>query len=52
MGQQGSSQDRHFYSSSLDDHVPRNHLLGGIDRFFDLDELRTYLAPFYRNLCR
>jgi transposase len=47
MGQQGGSQDRLFYSVSLDDHVPRNHLLRGIDRFFNLGELRTHLAPFY-----
>lgn len=47
MGQQSGSQDRLFYSFSLDDHVPRNHLLRGIDRFFDLGELRTHLAPFY-----
>jgi transposase len=47
MGQRGSNQDRLFYSFNLDDHVPRNHLLRGIDRFFDLGELRNHLAPFY-----
>ena len=34
MGQRGVSQDRLFYSFNLDDHVPRSHLLRGIDRFF------------------
>jgi transposase len=52
MGQQGGSQDRLFYSFNLDDHVPRNHLLRGIDRFFDLSELRGHLAPFYSHTGR
>ena len=33
MGQRGGGQDRLFYSFNLDDHVPRNHLLRGIDLF-------------------
>jgi len=52
MGQQGGSQDRLFYSFTLDDQVPRNHLLRGIDHFFDLGELRTHLAPFYSHTGR
>ena len=52
MGQQGGSQDRLFYSFHLDDHVPRSHLLRGVDRFFDLGELRDYLAPFYSHTGR
>lgn len=52
MGQRGSSQDRLFYSFNLDDHVPRNHLLRGIDCFFDLTELRNHLAPFYSHTGR
>ena len=52
MGQRGGSQDRLFYSFNLDDHVPSNHLLRGIDRFFDLTELRNHLAPFYSHTGR
>jgi transposase len=52
MGQRGGSQDRLFYSFNLDDHVPRSHLLRGIDRFFDLGELRHHLAPFYSHTGR
>jgi len=52
MGQRGGSQDRLFYSFNLDDHVPRGHLLRGIDRFFDLSELRPHLAPFYSHTGR
>src|SRR5829696_4734259 len=43
MGQRGGSQDRLFYSFKLDYQVPRGHLLRGIDRFFDLGELRGHL---------
>jgi len=52
MGQQGGSQDRLFYSFNLDDHVPREHLLRGIDRFFDLGELRHHLAQYYSHTGR
>ena len=52
MGQRGGSQDRLFYSFNLDDYVPRSHLLRGIDRFFDLGELRHHLAPFYSHTGR
>lgn len=52
MGQQDGSQDRLFYSFNLDEHVPRNHLLRGIDQVLDLRELRTQLAPFYSHTGR
>jgi transposase len=52
MGQNGGKQDRLFYSFNLEDHVPANHLLRGIDRFLDLDDLRAYLAPFYSHTGR
>jgi hypothetical protein len=37
MGQQKGSQEPLFYSFNLEDHVPQNHLLRGID----------CLPPFY-----
>jgi len=52
MGSQGGAQERLFYSFSLDDHVPRDHLLRGVDRFLDLSELREHLAPFYSHTGR
>jgi len=52
MGQQGAGQDRLFYSFNLDDHVPQDHLLRGVDRFLDLGELRKHLAPFYSHTGR
>jgi hypothetical protein len=45
MGSQASAQERLFYSFNLDDHIPSNHLLRGVDRFLDLDELREHLRP-------
>jgi transposase len=52
MGRQSGSQDRLFYTFNLDAHVPSDHLLRGIDRFLDLDELRGHLAPFYSHTGR
>jgi transposase len=52
MGQRGGKQDRLFYSFNLDDHVPANHLLRGINHFLDLSDLRAYLAQFYSHTGR
>ena len=52
MGQNGGNQNRLFYSFNLDDHVPASHLLRGINQFFDLADLRAYLAPFYSHTGR
>ena len=34
----------------LDDHVPADHLLRHIDRFLDLESVRTALKPFYSSI--
>ena len=47
MGHQSCGQDRLFYSFNLEDHVPANHLLRGIDRFLDLRDLREHLTDYY-----
>ena len=47
MGRQPGGQKRLFYSFNLDDHVPADHLLRGIDQFLDLSELYQHLIPFY-----
>lgn len=52
MGQRGGTQDKLFYSFNLDDHVPRDHLLRGIDQVLDLGGLRKHLAPFYSHTGR
>jgi transposase len=52
MGNQGAVQAPLFYAFNLEDHVPRDHLLRGIDRFLDLSELRRHLASFYSHTGR
>jgi hypothetical protein len=41
-----------FYDFCLDDHVPADHLLRHIDRFLDLESVRTALKPFYSSIGR
>ena len=52
MGQRTDGQKPLFYSFKLDDHVPPDHLLRGIDRCLDLGELRQHLVPFYSHTGR
>jgi transposase len=37
---------------SLERHVPASHLLRSIDRFVDLSDVRSHLAPFYSSTGR
>jgi transposase len=41
-----------FYDFCLDDHVPDDHLLRRIDRFLDLESVRSALRPFYSSIGR
>jgi len=52
MGHQPGGQDRLFYSFNLEDHIPQDHLLRGIDRCLDLSELRQHLADYYSHTGR
>src|SRR5512137_73324 len=52
MGRQSGGQEKLFYSFNLDDHVPADHLLRGIDQFLDLGELHQHLAPYYSHTGR
>ncbi len=52
MGTQGGNQERLFYSFNLEDHVPANHLLRGVDQYLDLSELHEHLAKYYSNTGR
>ena len=47
MGERQVEQGALFYEFSLERHVPGDHMLRAIDRFVELDELRSHLAPFY-----
>ena len=52
MGPRQEAQSALFYDFSLEDHVPRDHLLRSIDRFVDLSSIRSHLAPFYSHTGR
>lgn len=52
MGFQADNQERFFYSFNLEDHVPKNHLLRGINQYLDLSELRKHLSEHYSNTGR
>mgnify|MGYP001627486406 FL=1 len=52
MGERRVDQAALFYTFSLEDHVPANHLLRSIDRFVELEGLRAHLAPFYSAIGR
>ena len=43
---------RLFYDFCLDEHVPSDHMLRGIDRHLDLADLRQSLRPFYSHMGR
>ena len=52
MGHPSGSRYCLFYSFKLDEYVPKDHLLRGIDKFLDLGELRAHLASFYSHTGR
>lgn len=52
MGQRTGGQNRLFYSFNLEDHIPQNNLLRGIDQYLDLTELRQHLADYYSHTGR
>src|SRR5829696_6327676 len=52
MGPRQVDQAALFYEFSLERHVPASHLLRSIDRFVDLSEVRSHLAPFYSSTGR
>lgn len=41
-----------FYEFRLDDHVPADHLLRRIDRFLNLESVRSELRPYYSTIGR
>lgn len=47
MGQLPEGQGKLFYEFCLENHIPQDHLLRGIDRFLDFNALREHLIPYY-----
>jgi transposase len=52
MGPRQVDQAALFYEFSLERHVPASHLLKSIDRFVELSDVRSHLAPFYSSTGR
>ena len=52
MGERQVEQGSLFYQFSLERHVPASHLLRAIDRFVELEEVRSHVAPFYSPIGR
>jgi hypothetical protein len=51
MGLRQVNQAPLFYEFSLERHVPATHLLRAIDRFVDLSDVRSHLAPLQLGGC-
>jgi hypothetical protein len=47
MGERTVMPEALFYSFSLEQHVPADHMARSIDRFVDLSEVRKHLKPLY-----
>jgi len=47
MGRQATGREQLFYTFSMEDHVPQDHLLRGVHHFLDLSSFRQHLEPFY-----
>ena len=47
MGPRQIAQGALFYEFSIEEFVPQDHLMRGIDRYLDLTDVRPLLAPFY-----
>jgi len=52
MGQSAGGHEQLFYAFSLENHVPQDHLLRGIERFLDLHDLRQSLTEYYSHTGR
>jgi len=52
MGKRTVMQEGLFYGFNLERHVPADHMLRSVDRFVDLSDIRTHLAPFYSSTGR
>jgi len=50
MGERRVMQEALFYSFSLEDHVPADHLLRSIVRFVDLSGIREHPRPYYSEM--
>lgn len=52
MGQQAGNHEQLFYAFNLENHIPQDHLLRGIEGFLDLRDLRQSLTEYYSHTGR
>ncbi len=52
MGPRQEAQGALFYEFSIEDHVPKDHLLRSMERFVDLSGIRQHLATYYSSTGR
>jgi transposase len=52
MGRQVTGREQLFYTFSMEDYVPSDHLLRGIHQFLDLSSFRQHMEPFYSAIGR
>ncbi|MCP5087364.1 MAG: transposase [Rhodobacteraceae bacterium] len=52
MGPRQVAQGALFYEFSIEEFVPQDHPMRGIDRFLDLSDVRSLLAPTYSSKSR
>jgi len=52
MGQQSGIQEQLFFCFSLENHVPKDHLLRGIHHLLNLGDFRQQLSSFYSPIGR
>ena len=52
MGRQSTGREQLFYTFSLGNYVPEDHLLRGIHQLLDLNIFRQHLEPFYSPIGR
>lgn len=52
MGERTVMQESLFYGFSLEQHVPKDHMLRSIDRFVELGGIREHLRPYYSDTGR
>ncbi len=52
MGPKKESQAALFYAFCLEDHMPQDHMLGSIDRFVALSDIRQHLSSYYSSIGR
>lgn len=52
MGRRATGREQLFYTFSMEDHVPADHLLRGIHQFLDLSNRNSCVFPQLRSTAK